>query len=365
MTTGRINQVAKNRSSCPHPALFAHDASKRDNNTQDTARRILAGGAFFSYTARMQYTKIIVPTTPETESSRRRFSVKTRYGPFRHTASTTTEISVHSKLHLRSVTEAHCIRRRPYTKPRSTALRWSKRAIPYGNARRRRHRQPTMRSHSKLGHADINTSGHAQNTHRGFGAQLESCPEGNHSILPQIRTTSQAQIDRPRVLKCCRVERPRTARKTEDADQCKKRTRSHPSPRPRGSLCQGASRQEREAHDSTDPFRPLSSLASPRHCCTPCPPSPTNINHTTNPSPDTQQTPQTRFTPSKHAHGCGRGASAQDPTTPRPPLSAPTPTQPSELSHFFVRADAADAALPHPPPSPPPPTSMLTTTRRT
>lgn len=315
----------------------------------------------------MQYTKIIVPTTPETESSRRRFSQRQNtLRPIQAHSEHDGEISVHSKLHLRSVTEAHCIRRRPYTKPRSTALRWSKRAIPYGNARRRRHRQPTMRSHSKLGHADIIYQWPRPEHAPRVGAQLESCPEGNHSILPQIRSpTSQAQIDRPRVLKCCRVERPRTARKTEDADQCKKRTRSHIHHLDRADRYVRAPHARREKLTTRPTLSGRSHRSLPLDIAAPMPPSPTNINHTTNPSPDTQQTPQTRFTPSKHAHGCGRGGQRARPNPPPvpPPLSAPT--QPPQLSHFFLRADAADAALPHPPPSPPPPTSMLTTTRRT
>ena len=81
------------------------------------------------------------------------------------------------------------------------------------------------------------------------------------------------------------------------------------------------------------PFQAALIARFPSTLLHPCPPHQQTL--TTPPTPPQTHTNSTNaIHPSKHAHGCGRGASAQDNHPRPPPLSAPAPPQTPELSHF-------------------------------
>ena len=117
--------------------------------------------------------------------------------------------------------------------------------------------------------------------------------------------------------------------------------------------------RRKKQHDSTDPLRPLSSLASPRECCTHGPPTPTHTPAGPRKHPATPNQP----TPPQPQNRCGRGAGKRPvplvaalgrfPTPPRPARLTPPSSTLLPPSHPPRRTEAIDdASIPPSIPSP-------------
>ena len=207
----------------------------------------MAGGAFFSsHTRKRAHEKIVVPTTPETES-RRRFSR-------RHRAQATIKGKHTRRRNQRPLETTPSLSGGGALLPETPSIQDALDSIALeqtckhtGNARRRRHDTPTMQSHARLGHADRNQWPRQAHALRG-GAQLESCPEGNHSILPQHRSpTNQTQTGRTRVLKLS-GRKDLESREHTEAHDARQSLRSHMHHLDRATRSVGApTRQEKEA----------------------------------------------------------------------------------------------------------------------
>ena len=102
--------------------------------------------------------------------------------------------SVHSLLHLRSAAEAHRAGQATDPTPADRSDRCEVKSRKPTELRR--HRQPAVRPRARPGHALQKQSGQATHTRRDFSAHDDSCPEGNHFILPRMRSR-RAQAKRP------------------------------------------------------------------------------------------------------------------------------------------------------------------------